>query len=282
MNNEKKAISTARGVALVRAMEMTRPATERIASDPYAHHFCNPLSVQGMRLVNALGIARLIGVEPMMNFAMVREQAVYDIMRRELAAGLGQIVILGAGYDTRAYRLDSAVPVFEVDHPLTQIAKREALKGVIDPLPANVTFVGVDLDHDDLGERLRAAGYTRDRRTLFVWQGVTMYLTQAGIDNTLRFVATRSAPGSVIVFDYYDAAELARGGAAAIRFFTAIMGENTTYAIAADGIGDFLARRGFRDVHDLGPAEMAAPYLTGANAGRPMAAGVHLVSASVA
>lgn len=282
MKNAKQTISTARGVALVRAIEMTRPVGQRVSSDPYADRFTNPLFVRGMRLVNALGISKLIGVEPMMNFAVVREQAVDDLMRRELKGGLGQIVILGAGYDTRAYRLGTEVPVFEVDHPLTQTAKRAALKGVVDPLPANVTFVGVDFDHDDLGERLRAEGYDESKRTLFVWQGVTMYLTEAGVDNTLSFVATHSAAGSVIVFDYYDAAELERGGAAAIRFFTAIMGEKTTYAIAADGIEDFLTRRGFRDVHDDGPEAMARPYLTGANAGRKMARGVHLVSASVA
>lgn len=281
MNNEKQAISTARGVALVRAIEMTRPEGQRISSDPYAHRFTNPVSVQGMRLVNALGISRLIGVEPMMNFAVVREQAVEDIMRRELAAGLGQIVILGAGYDTRAYRLGSDVPVFEVDHPLTQVAKRAALKGVVDPLPANVHFVGVDFDHDDLGQRLREAGYDESKRTLFVWQGVTMYLTEAGIDNTLRFVATHSASGSVITFDYYDEAELARGGAATIRFFTALMGEKTTYAISADRIADFLTSRGFTAVEDLDPQAMAAPYLTGPNARRPMAEGVHIATARV-
>lgn len=281
MNNDKQAISTARGVALVRAIEMTRPAGERVSTDPYAHRFTNPVSVHGMRLVNALGISRLIGVEPMMNFAVVRERAIEELMRRELAAGLGQIVILGAGYDTRAYRLGTSVPVFEVDHPLTQIAKRAALRGVVDPLPGNVRFVGVDFDHDDLGRRLREEGYDETARTLFVWQGVTMYLTQGGIDNTLRFVADHSGSGSVIVFDYFDAAELKRGGAATIRFFTALMGEKTTYAIPADEIESFLESRGFADVHDDGPDAMARPWLTGANAGRPMAAGVHIATARV-
>ena len=283
MKNAKQTVSTARGVALVRAIEMTRPEGQRVASDPYAHRFTNPLSVHGMRLVNALGISRLIGVAPMMNFAMVRERAIEDLMVRELAAGLDQIVILGAGYDTRAYRLKGAAGtrIFEVDHPLTQSAKRAALRGVVDPLPANVTFVGVDFDIDDLGERLRADGYDETRRTLFVWQGVTMYLTQAGIDNTLGFIATHSGSGSVVVFDYYDAAELQRGGAAAIRFFTAAMGEKTTYAIAADGIEAFLTSRGFRDVQDEGPEAMARPYLTGPNAGRPIAAGVHIATARV-
>ncbi|RYE09148.1 MAG: SAM-dependent methyltransferase [Hyphomicrobiales bacterium] len=281
MHNSKKTISTARGVALVRAIEMTRPASQRVASDPYAHRFCNPLSVQGMRLVNALGISRLIGVEPMMNFAIVRERAIEALMQRELADGLGQIVILGAGYDTRAYRLGTDVPVFEVDHPLTQANKREALKGVVDPLPQNVRFVGVDFDHDDLGERLSAEGFDAHKRTLFVWQGVTMYLTAAGVDHTLAFVANRAAAGSVIVFDYYDNREVSQGGGATIRFFTALMGEKTTFGIDAGDIEGFLTRRGFVDVQDDGPEAMARPYFTGPNAGRPMAPGVHIATARV-
>jgi methyltransferase (TIGR00027 family) len=163
----------------------------------------------------------------------------------------------------------------------TQAQKRRALKGVVDPLPANVRFVGVDFETDDLGERLRTAGYREDVRTLFVWQGVSMYLTATGIDRTLAFVAEHSAKGSVVVFDYFDARELKSREAAMIRLFTGMMGEKVTFGIAQNAIVQFLEARGFTAVHNADGAEMARPYLIGANARRPMARGVNIVAAIV-
>ena len=276
-------MSTARGVALVRAMEMARPEGERISSDPYAKAFVNPFNLETTRLLAAAGVLRLIGVEPMIDFAIVRERYGHDLIVAEAKVGLDQLVILGAGFDTRAYRIPgiAALPVFEVDHPVTQAEKQAALRKVAPALPARHRFVGVDFETDDLGQRLRTAGYREDARTLFVWQGVSMYLTAAGIDRTLAFVEQHSAKGSVVAFDYFDAVEMERGGAAAIRFFTRVMGETVRFGIARDEIVAFLQARGFKDVRHADGAEMARLYLTDANARRPMAKGVNLVAATV-
>jgi len=275
----RRQVSTARGVALVRAIEMTRPPGTRVSSDPYAHRFVNPLSVQGMRLVGALGINRLTGIEGLMNFALARERYIEELMVRELRAGIEQIVVLGAGFDTRAYRLPDAaiVPVFEVDHPATQAAKREALHGVVDPLPANVHFVGVDFDRDDLGARLRGAGYRETARTLFVWQGVIVYLTREGADRTLAFIASHSAPGSLVVFDSMDSAVLASASATGLHFFTTAMGEKVTFGIALDEIVPYLEARGFADVEVFDHEAMQRAYL----ARRSIAPGVYIASARV-
>ncbi len=272
-------ISTARGVALVRALEMTRPAGERVAADPYAHRFVNPLSVQGMRLVGALGINKLTGIEGMINFAMARERHIGDVMVRELRDGADQIVVLGAGFDTRAYRMPDAahVPVFEVDHPVTQAAKREALRGVVDPLPGNVHFVGVDFDNDDLGERLRAAGYDENKRTLFVWQGVIVYLTREGADRTLEFIAKHSAPGSAVVFDSMDSAAMAGGASWGLRLFTSAMGEKISFGIGLGEIVPWLESRGFGDVDIFGHEALQRTYL----GRRPIAAGVYVATGRV-
>lgn len=277
-------MSTARGVALVRAVEMLRPAAERFASDPYARSFVNGFNVHGLRFMLATGMSRLMGIEPMINFAIVRERYVHDLIVAETRAGLAQVVILGAGFDTRAYRIAelASIPVFEVDHPVTQAQKRRALSGVVEPLPANVRFVGVDFETDDLGERLRAAGYREDMRTLFVWQGVSMYLTPAGIDRTLGFVAQHSGKGSVVVFDYFDARAMKSAEAVVIRMFTGLMGERVIWALDQREVEAFLAARGFTDVRNADHTQMAAPYLTGANARRAMAKGVNIVAARVA
>ena len=274
--------STARGVALVRALEMTRPAAERVASDPYAASFTQPLSVLGMRTMVATGLSNLMGIEAMMNFAIARERHIGDIMQREAAGDARQIVILGAGFDTRAYRLPvDGLPVFEVDHPVTQAQKRQALRGVVDPLPANVVFVPVDFDRDDLGQQLALAGYDAHKRTLFVWQGVTMYLTPQGIDHTLAFIAGHAAPGSLVVFDFMDSAALEGGAMASLKFFTRALGEAMTFGIDAAQIGPFLERRGFTGVECIEGPMLARLYFTGSNAERPMATGVGIVSAVV-
>src|SRR3569623_3087597 len=173
------AMSTARGVALVRALEMQRPEAERISSDPYAVRFADPVLLRMTKITIASGVSSLVGIEAMMNFALLRERYVDDVMRGELADGAEQIVVLGTGFDTRAYRIDRPdVVVFEVDHPDTQTDKRSALARAGVQLPSNVRFVAVDFDVDDLGACLRTAGYDPTRRTVFVWQGVVYYLTQ--------------------------------------------------------------------------------------------------------
>ncbi|HZY55648.1 MAG TPA: SAM-dependent methyltransferase [Reyranella sp.] len=276
-------MSTARGVALLRAIEMQRPEAERISADPHARRFVDALTLHGTRAMIATGLSNVLGLEGMMNFAIVRERHVEELMAREAAAGLDQIVILGAGFDTRSYRLTGAdrIPIYEVDHPVTQAAKRKALRGVVEP-PVNVRFVTVNFDVDDLDERLRACGYDPDGRTLFVWQGVIMYLTPEGIDHTLRFVAERSAPGSVVVFDYMYESLLRRlRGPTAMRLFTRAMGEDITFGIDGDKVESFLTSRGFDAVDNVDGAELARRYLTGKNARRPMARDAGIVAARV-
>ncbi len=115
---------------------------------------------------------------------------------------VAQFVILGAGFDTRAYRLpnDTRVRVFEVDSPQTQIVKRETLKKAgIDS--SGVTFVPADFEKEDWLACLTAAGFDPGKRTLFLWEGVTMYLDREAIEDTLRKIAS-TAHGSVVAFNY--------------------------------------------------------------------------------
>ncbi len=116
---------------------------------------------------------------------------------------VAQFVILGAGFDTRAYRLpnDTRVRVFEVDSPRTQMVKRETLKKAgIDS--SGVTFVSADFEKEDWLARLTAAGFDPGGRTLFLWEGVTMYLDRKAVEDTLRRIAS-TAQGSVVAFDYF-------------------------------------------------------------------------------
>ncbi len=119
-----------------------------------------------------------------MGFLVARERHVDEYLRTCLAEGIEQLVILGAGYDARAYRFKlelRGVRAFEVDHPATQQAKLKRLQHVLGRMPAQVVYVPVDFNTQTLGEQLAACGYDERLKTLFIWQGVTHYLTPEAV-----------------------------------------------------------------------------------------------------
>jgi methyltransferase (TIGR00027 family) len=119
-----------------------------------------------------------------------------------------QLVILGAGFDTRAYRfveLLQDVRVFEVDHPDTQQVKIARVREAVGEPPLNLTYAPIDFRHQTLSDAMNQAGYRRDCKTFFIWEGVTMYLPEDAVRDTLRWIASSAASGSSVVFDYtYD------------------------------------------------------------------------------
>ena len=120
-----------------------------------------------------------------------------------LSNGVRSVVILGAGFDSRAYRLPGAdaVIVFEVDHPSVQDLKRSRLRRHLGTLPSHVRFVPIDFDTQDLAVALAAAGYEPATRTLFMWEGVSQYVSRAALEGTLDYVSG-TAPGNQLVFSY--------------------------------------------------------------------------------
>jgi methyltransferase (TIGR00027 family) len=129
-------------------------------------------------------------------------QTFYDSVVDRYLADLGQLVILGAGFDTRAYRLPNGAQVrsFEVDTPKTLTIKQQALK-IAGADPAGVTFVAADFEREDWLSLLAGAGFDVRRPALFLWEGVTPYLARAAVEDTLRKVAA-NAKGTIIAFDY--------------------------------------------------------------------------------
>jgi len=116
--------------------------------------------------------------------------------------GFGQVVLLGAGLDTRAARLARVgVRYFEVDHPHTQAEKRTRLAALETYPTENITFVPCDFEHDNVWEQLRQAGWKTDVATFFIWEGVVPYLSEESVRATLTGMAETAHPRSVIVFD---------------------------------------------------------------------------------
>jgi methyltransferase (TIGR00027 family) len=138
---------------------------------------------------------------------IVRTRFIEERLEQAIRDGVSQVVILGAGFDTRAYRLTELLEnarIFEVDQPSTQEYKKRRIQETGIEVPSNLTYVPVDFRHDQLGDVLTAAGYDSSRKTFFIWEGVTMYLPEAAVEETLRWVAAQAA-GSTIIFDFVGA-----------------------------------------------------------------------------
>jgi len=122
--------------------------------------------------------------------------------------GATQVVVLGAGFDSRAYRFQSQlgnVRFMEVDYGPTQAYKKRRLGDIVEVIPPNVSFVPMDFTKDNLLDQLRNAGYSEQQNTFFLWEGVTYYLPESAVKDTLHFVRDHSASGSRIAFDYFGA-----------------------------------------------------------------------------
>jgi methyltransferase (TIGR00027 family) len=134
---------------------------------------------------------------------LIRTRFIDERLERAVQGSAVQVVVLGAGFDSRAYRLRNLlrdVRVFEVDYGPTQAYKKLRIQEIFGSLPKNVTYVPIDFTRQKLSKELAKAGYAKGRKTFFIWEGVTYYIPEEAIRETLRYVS-ETAPGSAIVFD---------------------------------------------------------------------------------
>jgi methyltransferase (TIGR00027 family) len=134
----------------------------------------------------------------------VRTRFIDEALERAIAGGATQVVILGAGFDSHAYRCQELLAdarVFEVDRPAMQALKKQRVSEVLGASPVNLTYVASDFQHEDLAGVLTRHGYDPAQQTFFILEGVTMYLPEEAVRGTLQFVAAHP-PGSGIVFDF--------------------------------------------------------------------------------
>ena len=201
-------------------------------------------------------------------FMIARVLHMDDVVRREATDGLDQLVILGAGYDTRAYRMRDQladVKVFEVDLPAMSKDKRARLEKVLGSVPDDVDYVEVDFNNQGLFDRLAEHGYDESARTLFVLSGVSMYLPEAAALELFSQVAGHSSPGSSILFDYFfddlrSNPERYHGGRPWVDRVDRA-GEEHLYGVAMDDLGEVLASRGLRLASQSDMEELAERYL---------------------
>jgi methyltransferase (TIGR00027 family) len=199
------------------------------------------------------------------NFIATRSRFAEEAARQGIGEGARQIVVLGAGLDTFAYRLEPSegLRVFEVDHPATQAEKRRRLAAAGIAAPAHLTFAPCDFEREALGEALRAVGFDPAMRAFFIWLGVVPYLTEAAIFATLGLIA--GLPAGEVAFDYGNPAETIADPA--MREYHKAMAERVADAGEAfqsyfetPALHEKLRALGFQEIEDLGPNEIAARF----------------------
>jgi methyltransferase (TIGR00027 family) len=267
---QNRASRTAEQVALFRALETAR-GHDRVFDDPLAVRFLPG----GYRVLARAARVRPVGLR-LSEFidrrwpgprpsAVARTRLIDDLVVEALARGARQVLLLGAGYDSRAYRLPGIdrAAVFEADHPATQAVKRRLVRGAVRPeRRRHVHYVPVDLLREDLGDALLAAGFAALEPTVVVWEGVTNYLSEPAVDATLRRLASLTATGSSLIFTYVDRRVL-DGSLDAGNWPEAVRraGEPWTFGFDPATLSGYLAGRGLRLALDMSTREAAVRYL---------------------
>jgi methyltransferase (TIGR00027 family) len=192
--------------------------------------------------------------------AIARTAYIDEAVKRALARGIGQLVILGAGFDCRAHRIEELahVKVFEVDRAATQAEKRARVPA------GGVRYVPVDFLREDAFAKLTDFGWQRSEPSLFIWEGVTNYLTEDAVTRVLAEVG-RCATGTTIVFTYIHKGVLDRStvfaGADLMLKNVQQLGEPWTFGIEPSQLATFLAAHGLTLRDDAGADDYRARYL---------------------
>ncbi len=266
-----RASRTAEYMALFRALESSLPETQRLFEDPLARAFLpQPLELVA-RLGAVPGLRKLVAkiidsrVPGARTSAVARTRFIDDTILSSLPGQLEQLVILGSGFDSRAYRLPSLreLDIFEVDHADTQRIKLGVLRRVLPVLPESVRFVETDFNQRELESAITAAGFRESAPTFFLWEGVTNYLTEATVDTTLSW-CSRAAPASQLLFTYVHCDVLTAPGsfAGAEKLFASLarFGEEWTFGIEPSSLPSLLSKHGLILERDLGATDYRKLY----------------------
>ena len=206
------------------------------------------------------------GLPGALGYFNARTQYFDEVLLQEARVGIEQLVILGAGFDSRSMRFSEALRtarVFEVDLPEVLAIRAERLLGH-QYTTSSATAVPIDFEHDDLARALRGHGYRSDARTLFLWEGVTYYLPVEAVRSVLSLVASQSGPGSSILFDYVTQAfvEGDHSGYGTRRLAHAWRRLGDVNRFGVDDVGPFVGPIGLELRSDIDAGELERRYLS--------------------
>ena len=281
--SERQASRTAEGAALLRAAHQVLDGEPKILDDPLAVHLLGPASREALRAGDPLRdtTVRLARAATVLGGRFIEDELMAAAER-----GVRQYVLLGAGFDTFAYRQPrwaADLRTIEVDHPASQECKLERLAAAGVRIPQNVAYIPVDFELTTLADGMALGGFDARLPAFFAWRGVTQYPTRSGIEATLRHVLSlpRSS-GIAMTFCLPDAA--AEEDEAAVRFFAeygAGLGEPWVSRFEPERMVQWLRELGFGEITHLTPEAAGRRYFGGRSDGLRVPIYEQVVSAVV-
>ena len=251
------------------AIEQAIPENERIVDDDLAYRIL-PFGFRvnvwiSSRIKDWLIRKTEEKVPGLWGSIMSRKRYIDEIVTNASDGHIEAVVNLGAGFDTRAFRLKALadVPVWEVDQPQNIDAKRARLEDLFQEIPGHVRLVPIDFDHEDLATVLASHGYEPDRKTFFIWEGVTQYLTETGVRATMEFLA-RAPAGSHLAFTY-SPKDFIEGkvfyGQEYLYKKMLLKDKIWLFGLDPENVDDFLAEYGWGVLEHLGYDELGERYV---------------------
>jgi methyltransferase (TIGR00027 family) len=217
-----------------------------------------------------------------------RSRYAEDSLDKAIQQGVQQYVILGAGFDTFAFRrpeLKDRLQIFEVDHPTTQALKRQRIATAIRQLPAHLHFVPVNFTHESLVDALKNSAYNPEKLSFFSWLGVTYYLTHDAIETTLQSIVKIAPSGSQIIFDYLDAdafiPEKANRRVQLLQNIARMVGEPMKSGFEPEKLAQKLNQLKLNLHENLGPSDIEKAYFQDRNDQYHAFEHIHFVNASI-
>jgi methyltransferase (TIGR00027 family) len=265
---------TAFGPMVLAAVEQNEPPGRRLVDDDLAELFLPAPLRWLVAATRAAPIRRLMirGSEitgPGLWVNLACRKRFIDDRLAEALDSIEAVVILGAGFDTRPYRLTrrARIPVFEVDLPVNIARKAKAVRRVLGDPPLSVRLVALDFERDDLLTSLAEHGYRTDYRAFFICEGVTQYLTEDGVRRTLEGLRA-AAPGSRFMFtyvrrDFIDGTNLY--GSRTLHRNVRERQQLWRFGLEPDEVAGFIGDYGWRLVEQAGPDEFVQRYVEPAN-----------------
>ena len=193
-------------------------------------------------------------------YVIARTKFIDDVFEDSIKQGIEQIVLFGAGFDTRAIRfadINIHTKIFELDTIYTQTAKIEQFKKRNILLPKNTIFIPIDFHVDSITEKLAANGFNRNKTTLFILEGIIQYLKAEVVDELFKLLFELSVPGSRVVFDYIYASVLRKEnscyGEEDIYKRVNSAREPWLFGIEKGEIEEFVRKYKFNVIQDLDP-----------------------------
>jgi methyltransferase (TIGR00027 family) len=269
-----KAIQTGFGVSFVRSVGMLYPKEKRLFEDPYSEKLLIPFFKILLALMRSpKRFDRMIQSREKkypgeFGWLLCRTRYIDDVLKNSITEKkIETVVNLGVGMDCRAYYIPGieSVRYFEVDHPLVLKKKRAKLKKILGHLPNHVILVPIDFEKQSLDIELKRAGHNLSSKTLFIWEGVTQYISKEANHNTLKYVA-QAAPGSDIVFTYLlksfiDGKEIQEGTEATYKRFCKKNNPLWIYGLDPTDIGNYLSKYSLSLIEDIGSDEVKERYM---------------------